>query len=278
MAGKRPVTLAISSDHHCGSTLGLCPPEGVRIDDDSQYRPSKAQRWTWDCWEDYWGEAAAVRKRHGSELWCVYNGDATEGDHHGTSQIISRNPEPQSYLTERVFGVPGDLRPERQFAIRGTETHVGPGASSEELWAKKLLNHVRHPVTKTHSWWHLRLEVHGVRFDFQHHGRTGTRPWTKGAIAALAAEIFYEHSRTNNPYPHFAIRSHRHLHADSGDLHPTRVIGTPAWQLKTAHGHKVAAESIADIGGILITVFPNGETEVKKKLYTPELPPIWKAA
>ena len=276
---KRPVTLAITSDQHCGSTLGLCPPEGVRIDEGAEYHPNKAQLWTWSCWEDYWKAVHATQVRHKSELWCAYNGDSVDGDHHNTSQIISRNPEPQSYLLERVFGVPGALRPERQFVIRGTEVHVGPAGSSEELWAKKLPNHVRNPDTKTHSWWHCRLEVHGVRFDFQHHGRVGTRPWTKmTGTATLAAEIFLEHTMSGNEYPHFAIRSHRHQHVDTFDAFPTRVIQTPAWQLKTAHAHKVLPESIADIGGIIVTVFPDGTSEVSKKLYRPQLPKIWKAS
>lgn len=272
----KPVILAVSSDHHAGSTLGLCPPEGVRVDDDSEYHPTKAQKWIWNNWEGFWNEVDDRRKSLDAETYGLYNGDAVEGDHHGTSQIISRNPEPQTYITERVFGVPQNLS--KIFVVRGTEAHVGPGGSSEEHLAKRLKAQ-RNPTTKTHSWWHLRLNIHGVRLDFQHHGRTGTRPWTKtSVVGALAAEIFYEHARTGNPHPHLAIRSHRHVYADSYDAHPTRVIQTPAWQLKTAHAHKVAPESIADIGGVIITVFPNGKYEVETKLYRPELPPVWKAS
>jgi hypothetical protein len=273
VAPKRPVVIAVTSDQHCGSTLGLCPKEGVRVDDDSEYHPSKAQQWTWDCWEDYWKRVAAARK--GADLYCVLNGDAVEGWHHNTHQVISINPEPQAYITERVFGVAKD--PTKVFVIRGTETHVGPGGSSEEALGKKLK--AERSESKTWSHWRLRMEVHGVRLDFQHHGRTGTRPWTRAsAVGALAAEIFYEHSAAGYPHPHLAIRSHRHVHADSYDASPTRVIQTPAWQLKTAHAHKVAPESIADIGGIIITVTPDGQYDVEKKLYKPELPAMWSAA
>jgi hypothetical protein len=279
VASKRPVVLAITSDHHCGSTLGLCPPEGVRIDEGAEYHPNKGQLWTWSCWESYWHDVAALRAKHGAELWCAYNGDAVDGDHHNTSQIISRNPEPQSYLLDRVFGVPAKLNPDRQFAIRGTEVHVGPAGSTEETWAKRLANHVRNPETKSHSWWHCRPEIHGVRFDFQHHGRVGGRPWTRAsAIAQLAAHIFYEHAEAGEPPPHFAIRSHCHTYGDSYDATPTRVIQTPAWQLKTAHGHRAVPEAITRIGGIIITVFPDGSTDVQKRIYRPSLPKTWKAA
>ena len=274
MASKRPVIIAVTSDQHCGSTLGLCPLEGVRVDDDSEYHPSKAQQWTWACWGDYWKTVGRIRAEAVADLYSVYNGDAVEGDHHQTSQIISRNPEPQTYITERVFGVPRD--PTKVFVVRGTETHVGPGASSEEHLGKRLK--AERSEAKTWSHWRLRMEVHGVRLDFLHHGRTGTRPWTRAsAVGALAAEIFYEHTAAGYPHPHLAIRSHRHVHADSYDASPTRVIQTPAWQLKTAHAHKVAPESIADIGGIIVTITPDGQYDVEKKLYKPELPKMWAA-
>ncbi len=152
MAGRtaRPVIVAVTSDHHTGSTLGLCPPEGVRLDDDGKYTPSKAQLWLWACWADYWTLVRTMRDRHKAELRCVYNGDLSEGDHHGTSQIISRNPEPAAYISERVFSIPGDLKPERQFVVRGTEAHVGPSGATEEAWARRMKAE-KNPETKT-SW------------------------------------------------------------------------------------------------------------------------------
>lgn len=272
------MVVACTSDLHVGSTLGLCPAEGVILDDGGRYEPSKAQLWVWGCWGLYWSEVAEIRKRLKAELYCVYNGDAFDGDHHNTSQIITRHPEPAAYIADRVFSVPRSLEPDRQFVVRGTETHVGPSGSSEEAFARSLRAE-RDPTNDRWSHWRLKLDVHGVRFDFQHHGRVGTRPWTRNsAIVALAAEIFYEHAANGYPHPHIAVRSHRHIYGDSYDAHPTRVIQTPAWQIKTAFAHKVAAESLADIGGIIVVVQPNGQYEVVKKLYKPELPPTWKAA
>ncbi len=281
MKGKpaaRPVLIAIVSDTHVGSTLGLCPPEGVRLDDDGAYTPSKAQHWTWACWVDYWKSVAALRAQHKAELRVVYNGDLADGDHHGTSQIISRNPEPAAYIADRVFGIPKALKPERTFVVRGTEAHVGPSGATEEAWARGM-GAERHPETRTWSWWHLRFDVHGVRCDFQHHGRVGLRPWTKGnTVQALALEIFYEHASKGVPYPHLAVRSHRHQYHDTHDTHPTRVIQTPAWQLKTAYAHKVVPESLADIGGMLALIHPDGRCEVTPKLYRPAMPAMWSAA
>lgn len=255
--------------------MGLCPEEGVILDDGGQYTPSKAQIWTWDCWNEYWSDVAKFRKKVKARLYTVYNGDAFDGDHHDTAQIITRHPEPSAYIADRVFGVPKALRPDRQFVVRGTETHTGPSGASEEAWARGIQAE-KDVLTDRWSHWRLRMEVNGVRLDFAHHGRVGTRPWTRtNAIAALAAEIFMEHAANGYPYPHLAIRSHRHVYGDSYTAHPTRVIQTPAWQIKNSFGHKVATESLADIGGVIVVVHPDGQYEVVTKLYKPELPPLW---
>jgi hypothetical protein len=279
MANKRAVVIACTSDLHCGSTVGLCPPEGVRLDDDATYHPSKAQQWIWHNWEsEFWKDVREIRDDLKAELRWINNGDASDGDHHHTSQIISRNPEQQKYVWDRVSGVPSILKPEYMYLVRGTEAHVGPSGATEEAWARSLKAE-RNPVTRTHSWWQLRFEVYGKIFDFQHHGRMGQRPWTKGNVVGnLAAQIFYEYASRGHRHPDFAIRSHLHTYFDTYDAHPTRVIATPAWQLKNAYAHKVVPEALSDIGGIIIVVYPDGRTEVRPKIYRADLPPMWQPA
>jgi hypothetical protein len=276
VASKRPVVLAITSDLHANSTIGLCPNERIRLDDGGYYEPSKVQAWLWENWLDYWREVAAERDRQKARLWNLFNGDLFEGtSHHGTTQVVSSHPEPQSYIADRVFSVPRALRPERVFVVRGTEAHVGPSGASEEAFARSIKAE-QDPGSKRWSWWHLRLEVFGVRIDAQHHGRTGARPWTRSTGAStLAAEIFYEHAARGIPHPHLAIRSHKHTYIDTFSAHPVRLLATPSFQLKTAFGHKVVPESIADVGGYIVTIFPDGTYDVRVKLYQAELPPTW---
>jgi hypothetical protein len=271
---KKPVIVVVTSDHHTGSTVGVCPPEGVRLDDGGCYTPSKPQVWLWECWVDFWKTVKEVRRKHRADLWVIYNGDMVDGDHHQTHQIISRNPDAQHYVASRVFGVAKDAHPNRLFVVRGTATHTGDGGSAEEALAKTL-GAERDAETETWSRYHLRLEAYGVLMDFQHHGRMGQRPWTKqNAVNALAAQIFYEHAARGWDCPDLAFRSHMHQYGDSFNAHPVRVIQTPAWQLKTGYVHKVAPESIADVGGIITLVNPSGQFEVTHKLYTPSLPEI----
>ena len=75
-------------DTHCGSTVGLCPPEGLELDDGGMYEPNKAQRWLWDNWEQAWAEIKSIkRKNKKAKLHLIFNGDLIDGDHHRTAQI-----------------------------------------------------------------------------------------------------------------------------------------------------------------------------------------------
>lgn len=268
---KRPVLLAITSDQHTNSTIGLCPSEGVRLDEGGEYKPSKAQLWQWDRWLEFWATVRRLRDTHKAKLVCVYNGDAVDGDHHNTSQIVTRNQESQAYIAVRVFSIPRDLKPDASYMVRGTVSHVGEGAASEEALAK----HLKCERTDAEAWsaWHWRLDVHGRLFDFQHHTSVGGLPWTApGAIARLAFRHRIEHLERGLPPADFLFRSHLHRHHDSYEAHKTRAIVTPAWQLKTAYAHKVAPDSIADIGGVTCLVEPDGTVTVRKHLYQPDQP------
>ena len=267
----RTIVLAATSDQHCGSTIGLTPPK-VRLPEGGNYEASRPQLWLWECWNDYWDKVDAIRRREKAKLYCLYNGDLYDGDHHASAQIVSRDPEVQGYIADQVFNVPRMLKPARQFVIRGTECHAGSAEEARARWMKAE----KDPVTGAWSHWRLRLEINGVRIDALHHGRMGTRNWTRNnPVNMLAFQVWAEHAEREIPYPHLAIRSHRHQFADTGYAYKTRVIQTPAWQLKTAYAHKVAAENIADVGGVVVILRPDSYA-VEHILYQPELPPVWR--
>lgn len=277
----RPVVLAVTSDQHCGSTVALAPPE-IRLDDGGEYRASKAQRWLYDGWIAYWRRVAEVRDALDAELFAAFNGDLTEGNHHGTTQILSGNPNAQAAVVDAVMRPVLALNPDRLFFVRGTEAHVGASGNAEERIASGLRKDKRpvvgDGVTGNASHWHLKLALQGVRIDLAHHGRVGTRPWTKPNITAnLAAEIFYAHAASGQPHPHLAIRSHMHMWVDTHDQHPTRVVQLPAWQLATSFIHRIdTSGKLADVGGIIV-VIDRGAYEVEKFRLTPAAVPTWTA-
>jgi len=131
--------------------------------------------------------------------------------------------------------------------------------------------------TGTASHWNVTLDVQGVRINLARHGKVGTRPWTKmTAPYTTAFEIWTEHHLRDEPHPDIAIRSHHHRYADTYHAYPTRLIQTGAWQLATAYVHKVAPNSLADIGGCIITI-RDGEPSVQPMLYRAEPKVTWRA-
>ncbi|HEX6940223.1 MAG TPA: hypothetical protein VF158_12485 [Longimicrobiales bacterium] len=271
------VVLAVVSDLHAGSTVGLCPDGGIDLDDGGRYEPSTAQRWLWQCWREYWDAVARAREDAKGLLYVVLNGDLVDGAHHGTTQIVSGNMDVQGAVARACLEVPRALEPDRWFVVRGTEAHVGPSAQSEEGLARHL-GAEPDANTGTRSWWHLRMDVLGHRLDFAHHGRTGYRSWTRwNATQLLAADIALTHLQDGERPPDLAVRSHFHRYADSYDAQPVRVIQTPAFQLATAYVHRRAPESLADIGGIIVTL-RTGHMDVRPVLYKPRRSTVWTAA
>lgn len=270
--------MAVVSDVHAGGTTALCP-DVIRLDDGGEYHAAKHQRWLMGNWKDYWQTIAAKRDDLNAELYVVCNGDAVEGDHHKTTQILSANPNAQAACWNAVWSIPLALKPDRLVLVRGTAAHVGNSASAEERIADGLRRDKRpiisEPDTGTASWWHWRPELQGVRLDFAHHGKMGRLARTRGSALVLYAwDITDEHVKDGHPVPHLAFRAHNHKRGDSGNAAPVRVVATGAWQLATEHVHKVATDSLADIGGAYV-VIERGDYDVRQVSYQADRP-IWR--
>lgn len=284
MRKPKTVVLAVVNDIHAGSTTAVCPPE-VPLDDGGHYRASKAQRWLADCWDDYWGRVAGLRKSEGAELYVIINGDAVDGDHHDTSQIVGRNPNTQFHILAELLKRPLALSPDRIFVVRGTAAHVGESGCAEEGIAGGLRRDKRPVVgdaeTGTDSWWHPVLDVHNTRIDIAHQGRAGHREHTSaGAMSLYAHDILLGHVKNGERHPDLCLRAHYHRFADSYDACPVRVVTNGAWQLKTGFVHQKLADSLAHIGGLMVTVRPNcapDQYALDKVHYKASRGTVWRA-
>jgi len=256
------------SDMHTGSTVGLCPP-GVELDDGGTYKPSPPQRWLWRNWVSMWRDYGEMKRHTGLPLVVFINGDAGDGDHHDTPQIITRNPATQLRIAARVLEPVLDVA-DVHFIIRGTEAHVGKSAWIEELIAEDT---GAVPCTDTmHSWWHLLAEIGGVTFDIKHHPESGSmRPWTKGAEAnRMAAILLYQYAASGDRPPDIALRAHKHSFNDSGYNHRTRVFTTPAWQFDTAFVHRIGAGGGINPKGSLYFTCRDGDYTFGRMMYQPK--------
>ena len=124
------VLLAAVGDTHIGSTVGLCPRR-VELDDGGTYEASKSQRWLRECWEDYWQQVKA-RKRKKTRVVALLNGDLADRNRHSKYQLVMIN---RAVIQRMMLDV---LEPVLDIAdaiivVRGTEAHVG-GSSEMEEW------------------------------------------------------------------------------------------------------------------------------------------------
>lgn len=275
----------VDSDLHCGSSVGLCIPTDIPLDDGGSIRPSAAQIWLHQVWQAGWLQAAATRDRYPGSILCgLLNGDMVDNPtHHGTAQNMGVHPGIERVIAKGCLELPKALGVQKWWVVRGTESHVGKSGAAEESLAE-WLKAEKDPSRNTFSWWHLRLDLDGFRLDATHHGRIGQRPWTKPNVTMnLAAEIFFEHAaedlRLNRlpTSPHLAIRSHLHRYLDTFHAQPVRVIQTGAYQLHTAYVHKVAPGVLADIGGVILVIRDGELVEVTPVLQKPDRGPAWRA-
>lgn len=261
--------IAVVSDTHIGSTVGLCPPL-VNLDDGGTYNASPGQMWLWRSWKDYAAKVQALAD--GAEITTIFNGDLVEADSKKRShQVITRNKADLTRLATDTIAPLVDIST-RAFFIRGTEAHVGKSAQYEEEIAADCAIAVKCTETVT-SWWQFYGELGGVCFDISHHGKIGSLPWNRGnPLGTLAVRTMLAYA--GRRVPDVVMRSHNHKYASTHDNYPVMVVSTLAWQLKTEYTHRLGIPEPADIGG-LVFVCDKGEYTWQKIQYTPKAEKPW---
>lgn len=259
-------TTVIISDLHINSTVAICPPS-VQLDDGGTYHPSPGQSWLRYSFERF---VETVKAKAWGDIYLIINGDLAEGDAKQRSlQTISRNPATIKTMAAEVLDPLAKLSADL-FVIRGTPAHGGQSGNLEEGIADDL-EAVKCPDTGASSWWGLLWEIDGVRMDIAHHprGGTGARPFNVNSVAdRLASDTVFEYANRGDRPPDLVIRSHLHRYLDSYQHFRTRAIITPAWTFATEFIHKIAPNSLADVGGILVHT-SDGKYEVEPVRYEP---------
>lgn len=271
----RALIVAVA-DTHCGSTLGLCHPDGYDGGDEGLRLPSRGQRWLWDRWLEFIADAkrAATKRR----VYLLLVGDLIDGDHHESVQLMTAEATGQRQMARAALAPLIELA-DRLFVCRGTEAHVGPIGGSEEALAEAWAadgRTVRAPAG-TWSWWEIRADIGGALVDASHHCSAGNRAWTVGGAAVrIASEAILAARSTREREPDLVLRAHVHRYHDSGDLvQPTRCVVLPAWQLRTAYAMRRAILP-ADIGGLIAEVDGGRLASVRVPRYAPPQAPYWR--
>jgi hypothetical protein len=272
---QRKLFLALS-DLHCGSSLGLLPPGGVSHPDGIEIRPhpdSKLHPWFWSIYQRLINLAGERYDLYGGdvELHCVLVGDLTDGNHHGTTQLLSPSEEVHVQaavrtLQEGVLTLPlTSLR-----LVGGTPAHVGKEGGLEKAVGYELerLNAplIRQPHDNSPVWEVLEGECLGTWTDWRHHGRSGQRPWTRHSYAAQYAEAIHRNAQDEGrPVPGLSVRAHVHKSYFVAPAPSGRgaLVGLPCFQYGTAYIRRKAIESLPDVGGAIIEVDETGHVDCR---------------
>lgn len=237
---KRPQVAVVVSDLHCGSVYGLLPPGFVTLEG-NEVLPNRLQQWLWERWFE---TQAAVFDLVGDDPFVlIVNGDATEGCHHGTKEVIS--PDEGDHL-EAAIQTLSELagRAAGVFVVEGTECHT---KHLEHALAKNLKGRID-PETNKAAFPKLRIDIHGCRVHAHHHIGTTSRPWLESGQYSIAmATERMEAAAAGHRLPTVLLAGHRHRWGQYQSPHGLTVV-TPAWQGITRHGRKVVPSAVMHVG------------------------------
>ena len=231
--------LIIISDTHAGCQLGLCPPEGAKLDEGGTYMPNKIQREIWEHWLDFW-DNWVPQVTHGEPYAVLLNGDAIDNEHHGSSHQWSHNTKDQRRCAERILW-PVREKASEMFFTRGTSVHDGESGREIEELARDLRatpndsgQYARHDI---------RIRVGKALVHALHHiGTTGSSAHEASAVNSELTASYVDAARWGYEPPDYVVRSHRHraivVDLDAAGGYAAGIV-TPGWQGKTPFAFRV---------------------------------------
>jgi hypothetical protein len=281
----------IPSDEQVGSTLGLMPTKGWQRDDGEYFFPSMLGKALGEEWREYWGAVRDARKK--DRVVIIHDGDAIDGNHHGTTQLITPRIDEQermfAALWNEALGIcKFNPKKDKQFFIRGTPTHTGPASASEERLARDFEGVVPElPGSPDNDYqdgrythYHFRNYIDGVLFDVMHHGpNVGTRAWTRGnGLYNQIKSVYFASLENNRPIPRVWVRAHNHRFQHQvfeGEHGKIDGFILPCWQGDTNFINRISKgeDPVKRLGGI-ICYANNGEFSWSKHLIEWEHYPI----
>lgn len=229
---NKPILLnLVISDTHCGSNVGLMPPE-VYLDKGNVVTHGKNhhQAWLWENWQRVLKQVYAVVGKDPFAL--TINGDAIEGIHHKSSEVVATLWEEHLAIATEVF-LPITKKASKTYVVKGTECHT--------MNLENTLAHRLGAETAKDKWLY---EINGCLVDATHHiTTTGRAHLESGQYSIAMANAARQSQRAGHRVPDVYLRGHRHVGGFFCDTHSMMAI-TGAWQFLTRYGHKVVPDSI----------------------------------
>ena len=271
---KRRILTVNFGDTHSGSSTALFPNYKMyfKYDDNNifAYEPTLRQSLMYDHFlfcADYIRANSA-----GAQIVFVMNGDAIDGNHHGTVQVVSANPKHHSeifielmdtFLDRSGFSVKNG---DELYFVSGTESHTG--------WEEYgISNHYQHMGATYHD--ELRLTLNERRAWWTHQGaRPGKGVKEGNPIRNFAADLYWDCIKENVLPPHLLFSSHFHKSAydsfNDSYKHTIHYQTLASWQYKTRFGLRAAPYQRNDIGLTVTEISENGDVRINAPLLMKE--------
>lgn len=239
--------LADCSDFHCGSSIGLMPPQYTTLEGFT-VNASPFQLWLWECWLDWIEFVKQVRGA--DKMAVVFNGDCIEGIHHGTKQVVSADTGDHKGIAIKCLKPLADLS-SVAYMVKGTPCHVN---SSEVSIAHALNLQINpdfprakdsdtEPPEGAYVFQRLNLEVCGVPIVARHHMPASLRRNLAATQFSIQlGEEQLEAANNGEPIPRILLMAHRHKTGHWQDDNGMAIV-TGAWQGLTEFGHKIVSPS-----------------------------------
>ena len=251
---QRKNTIVVSlSDMHSGGSTALFPPYFMQFKH-GNHTPTDFQKMLFKHYEK--SISAVKEARKGKRLIVVHNGDAIDGVHHSSLEIVTKLKTEQiqihielmdMLLKEAGFN---KKRGDRLYYTVGTECHTN---DNEDIIGKDLGAEMNGDL---YAFDNLKLSLNDREIWFTHHGTSAGKGANKGnAQRNWLKNVFFDSLEEHIYPPDMIVSSHTYV-ANYGSYigrikdrwHTLRGIITPSWQMKTRFARRVAALSKNEVG------------------------------
>ncbi len=246
---------------HSGGSTALFPNKFWQFEH-GNHTPTPQQKSMFEHFDKCAVQAGKLRKD--KRLIVVHDGDALEGVHHGSLQVITYNKDEQAELHEDLmdhFLTKADFdrkRGDRLYYVRGTESHTD---DKEQEIAKSLSAEKAESGKRIFD--HLEIEVNGRVIWFVHHGpKKGEGAPEGNALRLWLGRIYWTCIKDGKRPPDMILTGHVHTPVYNTyvmGFHTIHGVICPSWQAKTRFAYKVAPVEKNEIGAVFIQIMADGE-------------------
>ena len=251
------------ADMHSGSPYSLFPNKQMQLvsTNHSQTPLQKIIRGQFDEVCDF-----VKSIRTGKRVIVINMGDAIEGLHHSTKEVITQylvyqqkiHVELMTELSDRIGGW------DKLIYINGTPAHAGEAEFeiAKDLGAEYYRQSLDEGDEGESTWPELRAMIEGTNKIMwaAHHGPAAGRELSRGvSLRNKLKEIYYRCMATGKVHPDFVVWADKHEHRhgmweDERNGHIIHGFICPSWKAKDSYVYKVAALEDPNIGALVLEV------------------------